>query len=53
MVDVHKRLHRIRQTKGGDVRDPLQLVTAELLRESYVLCFDEFQVTGKLIYRGK
>lgn len=43
MVDVHKRLHRLRSR--GDVQDPIQLVTAEIMQESYVLCCDEFQVT--------
>lgn len=43
MVDVHKRLHRLRS--AGDVQDPIQLVTAEIIQESHVLCCDEFQVT--------
>jgi hypothetical protein len=50
MLDVHKRLHALKQQGGG--ADPLITVAEEILAEgpscgsvAGVLCFDEFQVT--------
>lgn len=44
MIDVHKRLHRIKGTKvRGD--NPVAHVARDLVSEAYILCFDEFQVT--------
>jgi peroxisome-assembly ATPase len=44
MIDVHKRLHRM---KGSKVRadNPVAQVARDLVSEAYILCFDEFQVT--------
>ncbi|BBK44786.1 cell division protein ZapE [Allostella vacuolata] len=42
MQDVHRRLHEWRKTNAGD---PLQPLAQELARQSWLLCFDEFQVT--------
>jgi len=47
MLDVHARLHALRTSGGGGGggADPLQHIAQDILRESYVLAFDEFQVT--------
>ena len=52
MVDCHKRLHRIKQNapprNAKDVYKPFDVIpplAEELVRESWILCFDEFQVT--------
>eukprot|EP00730_Choanoeca_flexa_P001225 TRINITY_DN10538_c0_g1_i4.p1 TRINITY_DN10538_c0_g1~~TRINITY_DN10538_c0_g1_i4.p1 ORF type:complete len:449 (+),score=87.81 TRINITY_DN10538_c0_g1_i4:114-1460(+) len=42
MLDVHARIH---EKKMMNIADPIPPVAADLLRESYLLCFDEFQVT--------
>ncbi|KAI8071534.1 AFG1-like ATPase-domain-containing protein [Gongronella butleri] len=44
MLDVHARIHRLK-TKLGAGGDPIPPLADDLVRESYVLCFDEFQVT--------
>jgi cell division protein ZapE len=47
MADVHERLHEWRQArKKGKVtgEDPIAPVAAELAREAFLLCFDEFAV---------
>ena len=47
MADVHARLHQWRQAlKRGEVtgEDPIPPVAAELAREAWLLCFDEFSV---------
>jgi cell division protein ZapE len=48
MLDVHERIHGFRQKMKlgehlGD--DPIRLTAAELAREAWLLCFDEFHVT--------
>ncbi|KAM9953679.1 hypothetical protein ACTFIR_008770 [Dictyostelium discoideum] len=45
MLDVHKRIHKWRQTKRPDEDDPIPPLSRELVKESWLLCFDEFQVT--------
>ncbi|XP_077782253.1 AFG1-like ATPase isoform X4 [Podarcis muralis] len=52
MLDVHKRIHRLKQTlpkrKPGLMAksyDPIAPVAAEISEEACLLCFDEFQVT--------
>lgn len=48
MIDVHERIHAIRQKmKLGEhtARDPIHLVATELAGETWLLCFDEFHVT--------
>ncbi|XP_061741652.1 lactation elevated protein 1 homolog B [Nerophis ophidion] len=51
MLDVHKRIHRWKQSlpkrKLGDMftYDPISPVAMEISRETCLLCFDEFQVT--------
>jgi len=44
MLDLHKRMHELRSAhniKG----DPIPYITEEIINESWLLCFDEFQVT--------
>ena len=43
MIDVHNRLHKIRESKS--IKDPLVTVAEEVASEVKFLCFDEFQVT--------
>lgn len=42
MLDVHAALHEIR--KGGGQRDPVGIVAADIAAQSWLLCFDEFQI---------
>jgi predicted ATPase len=44
MLDVHMRLHKWRQSHAGGM-DPVPSVAAGLVQDSWVYCFDEFQVT--------
>ena len=44
MLDVHRRLHEIK-TKFPALADPLAPIADDLVKDAYVLCFDEFQVT--------
>ena len=44
MLDVHVRLHKWRQSHAGGM-DPVPSVAAGLVRNAWVYCFDEFQVT--------
>ncbi|KAI8978025.1 AFG1-like ATPase-domain-containing protein [Pilobolus umbonatus] len=44
MLDIHQRIHRIK-TEYPRLADPLAPIAEDLVREAYVLCFDEFQVT--------
>ncbi|KAF2074825.1 hypothetical protein CYY_003889 [Polysphondylium violaceum] len=45
MLDVHKRIHKWRQTKSADENDPIPPLSRQLVQEAWLLCFDEFQVT--------
>lgn len=45
MIDIHQRLHKWRMNKSPQMQDPLPTLAAELTRNSFLLCFDEFQVT--------
>jgi predicted ATPase len=44
MLDVHQKMHNIRQEQGSYAGDPLPTIAADLARQSKLLCFDEFQV---------
>lgn len=44
MLDIHRRLHVLRTTKGG-IEDPIPLVANEITNENILICLDEFQVT--------
>jgi protein AFG1 len=50
MIDVHKRLHKLKSGEAGvgGVKDPILYVARDLANESFVLCFDEFQVPSLL-----
>ncbi|XP_060093868.1 AFG1-like ATPase isoform X2 [Heteronotia binoei] len=52
MLDVHKRIHRLKQSLPKRVPglmaksyDPIAPIAAEISEEACLLCFDEFQVT--------
>eukprot|EP01112_Ceratiomyxa_fruticulosa_P015410 TRINITY_DN4526_c0_g1_i1.p1 TRINITY_DN4526_c0_g1~~TRINITY_DN4526_c0_g1_i1.p1 ORF type:complete len:438 (-),score=70.86 TRINITY_DN4526_c0_g1_i1:6-1319(-) len=45
MMDVHSRIHRWRMTKSKDDHDPLPKIARDLVKDAWLLCFDEFQVT--------
>ena len=48
MLDVHERVHALRQRmKLGEYpgADPIELAAADLARQAWLLCFDEFHVT--------
>ena len=42
MLEVHAALHEIRGQGGA--RDPLSIVSANIVARAWLLCFDEFQV---------
>lgn len=44
MLDVHARIHELK-TKQPTLPNPLGPIADDLVRDAYVLCFDEFQVT--------
>lgn len=44
MQDVHRRLHVLKMTHGGEF-DAIPLVAADIAETGNVLCFDEFQCT--------
>lgn len=44
MLDVHRRLHALRQNGGRE--DPLTILAAALAAEQRLLCFDEFHVVN-------
>lgn len=44
MLDIHQRLHQIKK-KFPALADPLAPIADDLVKDAYVLCFDEFQVT--------
>ncbi|XP_005093260.1 AFG1-like ATPase [Aplysia californica] len=52
MLDVHKRIHRLKQsqpkistTLGTQPFDAIGPIAVEISEEAWLLCFDEFQVT--------
>ena len=44
MQDIHKRIHRLKEE--GISHDPLPIISAELAKDAWLLCFDELQVTN-------
>ncbi|CAO3594253.1 unnamed protein product [Absidia cylindrospora] len=44
MLEVHARIHRIKK-KYPRMANPIAPIAEDIIKESYVLCFDEFQVT--------
>ncbi len=47
MLDIHTRLHAWRRAnrENGET-DPLPKIAADIAREAWLICFDEFQVTN-------
>ena len=43
MLEIHDTMHRWRQ-RDGKVQDPLPKIAAEIAKETWLFCFDEFQV---------
>jgi cell division protein ZapE len=46
MIEVHQRLYEWRQRTKGAESDPVPKVAEEIARQTWLLCFDEFQVTN-------
>ncbi len=46
MAEVHQRLHDLRTAKANGAADPLPTVAADIARDSWLLCFDEFVVNN-------
>ncbi|KAI7903453.1 AFG1-like ATPase-domain-containing protein [Cokeromyces recurvatus] len=44
MLDIHQRIHQIK-TRYPGLSEPLSPIADDLVKDAYVLCFDEFQVT--------
>jgi cell division protein ZapE len=47
MLDVHERIHAIRNAPAGTYKDhdPIEIAAEALFDEAWLLCFDEFSVT--------
>ena len=43
MLEIHDTMHRWRQ-RDGKVQDPLPKIATEIAKETWLICFDEFQV---------
>jgi cell division protein ZapE len=46
LQDVHGRFNAFRKSKDKDEGDPIPSVVEQLAEESWLLCFDEFQVSN-------
>lgn len=46
MLEVHRRLHAWRQRTKGEEGDPIPKLAEEIAAETWLLCFDEFQVSN-------
>jgi cell division protein ZapE len=46
MLEVHQRLHAWRQRTKGAEADPIPKLAEEIAAETWLLCFDEFQVSN-------
>jgi cell division protein ZapE len=46
MIEVHQRLHAWRQRTKGAEADPIPKLAEEIAAETWLLCFDEFQVSN-------
>jgi predicted ATPase len=46
MIDIHKRLHKLKGsgTSSNQSSHSLDVITSDLTKSAYLLCFDEFQV---------
>ena len=52
MLSVHSKIHE-RRTKVGGEADVLPAVALDIFNDSWLLCFDEFQVTEVCCYIGQ
>jgi cell division protein ZapE len=43
MLEIHETMHRWRQ-RDGKLQDPLPKIATEIAKDTWLLCFDEFQV---------
>ena len=43
MLEIHDTMHRWRQ-RDGKLQDPLPKIATEIAKETWLICFDEFQV---------
>jgi cell division protein ZapE len=43
MLEIHDTMHRWRQ-RDGKLQDPLPKIAIEIAKETWLICFDEFQV---------
>jgi cell division protein ZapE len=46
MIEVHQRLHAWRLRTKGEEADPIPKLAEEIAAETWLLCFDEFQVSN-------
>lgn len=46
MIEVHQRLHAWRKRTKGEESDPIPKLAEEIAAETWLLCFDEFQVSN-------
>lgn len=46
MIEMHQRLHAWRQRTKGEEADPIPKLAEEIAAETWLLCFDEFQVSN-------
>lgn len=55
MIDIHKRLHKLKGTGtlSNQSAHSLDIITTDLMKSAYLLCFDEFQVSRRMLdYRS-
>lgn len=45
MLGVHERIHEVKRSKQFKLSDPLEVVANQLIQNTHLLFFDEFQVT--------
>jgi len=60
MLDVHSRVHEVKKTIVRDVTstklqpfDPIPPVASGIAEETWLLCFDEFQVEIHIIFERR
>lgn len=60
MLDVHSKVHEVKKTIVRDVTstklqpfDPIPPVASSIAEDTWLLCFDEFQVEMHIIFKRK
>lgn len=60
MLDVHSKVHEVKKTIVRDVTstklqpfDPIPPVASSIAEDTWLLCFDEFQVEIHIIFKRK